>query len=381
MDKHELTQRVKRKANELGFALVGVASPEPPAHMDVFKEWLLAGRHGDMEYLSTERAVRRRADPKLIRPDCKSILILATPYNNPASAAMSEDDRAYGRVASYAWGKDYHDVLKPRLAAMVAYMEELVGYKIPNRWYTDTGPILERELAQRAGLGWIGKNTMLINPDHGSYFLLSEILLSIELEFDAPIVTDHCGTCTRCIEACPTSCIRPDRTLDATECISYLTIENKGAIDAELRAKIGDWIFGCDICQTVCPWNERFASERGDAAFAREHQWINLESELGLSTREFNAKFKTSPVQHSKRRGYLRNVAIALGNAKKPSSIASLHRVLRNESEPLVRGHAAWALGQIGGLAASAALHDAATAETDEWVREEIAAALSHIGG
>lgn len=381
MNKQELTQQIKRKANELGFALVGVTSPEPPAHTNVFEGWLRAGRHGDMEYLATKRSVHRRADPKHIRPECKSILVLGTPYSNPTRAEKPSDDKAYGRIASYAWGEDYHEVIKPRLALLVAYIEELVGREVSNRWYTDTGPILERELAQRAGLGWIGKNTMLINPERGSYFLLAEILLSIELEFDAAITTDHCGTCTRCIEACPTQCILPDRTLDATQCISYLTIESKGPIGAELRAKMGDWIFGCDVCQTVCPWNERFADERGDAAFAIEHQWVELETELQLKTRDFNAKFKRSPIQHTKRRGYLRNVAVALGNAKKPSSIAALQSSLSNETEPLARGHAAWALGQIGGRAASDALREAAKVERDDWVREEIEAALSRING
>jgi epoxyqueuosine reductase len=169
--------------------------------------------------------------------------------------------------------------------------------------------------------------------------------------------------------------------LDATQCISYLTIENKGGIDADLRAKMDAWIFGCDVCQTMCPWNERFAANDGDAAFSREHQYLPLESELELSVRDFNTKFKNSAVQHTKRRGYLRNVAVALGNARKPTSVPALKTVLNNEREPLVRGHAAWALGQIGGQAASAALRDAATAETDGWVREEIEAALGRIRG
>lgn len=381
MEKRDLTQRIKRKANELGFGLVGVTSAEPPAHTDVYARWLQAGRHGDMGYLASERAVQRRADPKRVLAECKSILVLGIPYGNPTSAAKPGDGKAYGRMAAYAWGEDYHEVLKPRLAALVAYIGELVGHEIANRGYTDTGPILERELAQRAGLGWIGKNTMLINPQAGSYFLLAEILLGIELELDAPITSDHCGTCRRCIEACPTGCILPERTLDATRCISYLTIEHKGAIDPELRASMGDWIFGCDVCQAVCPWNERFAASEGEAAFAGEHQWMHLESELELDAKDFNAKFKGSPVRRSKRRGYLRNVAVALGKARSSSAVQPLKQALLDEGEPLVRGHAAWALGQIGGQAASQALHQAAQAETDDGVRGEIAAALRRISG
>lgn len=379
MDTQRLTLAIKRKAKELGFTLVGVTSPEPPAHLDVYAGWLQAGRHGDMGYLATERAVQRRADPKRILPECKSILVLGIPYGNPASATKPSDGKAYGHIAAYAWGQDYHEVLKPRLASLVAYIEELVGKAVPNRWYTDTGPILEREVAQRAGLGWIGKNTLLINPQSGSYFLLAEILLGIDLEFDAPITSDHCGTCTRCIEACPTSCIMPDRTLDAARCISYLTIESKGEIPGGLRHQMSDWIFGCDVCQTVCPWNEHFAESEGDGAFGGEHQWVELENEMELSTADFNQKFKDSPIQRSKRRGYLRNVAVALGNSQKEAAVPALAQALRNETEPLVRGHAAWALAQIGGQAAEGALQKAAETELDTWVRWEIETGLGQL--
>jgi epoxyqueuosine reductase len=183
-----------------------------------------------MHYLAEERSRTRRADPRAILPECKSILVLAAPYADPKSAEASEEPGPGGRVAAYAWGDDYHNVFPPRLQELVEFIEEQVGISVPNRYYTDTGPILERDLAQRAGLGWIGKNTMLINPQRGSYFLLAEILLGLDLEPDPPFTTDHCGTCTRCIEACPTECILPDRTIDARRCISYLTIELKDDI-------------------------------------------------------------------------------------------------------------------------------------------------------
>ena len=229
---------------------------------------------------------------------------------------------------------------------LVAFIEAQVGAPIPNRWYTDTGPILERDLAQRAGLGWIGKNTCLINPRMGSTFFLSEILLDLELEPDPPFATDQCGTCTRCLDACPTQCILPDRTLEARRCISYLTIELKDEIPEDLRPLMGNWVFGCDVCQQVCPWN-RFAQE-ADPAFASQDMipLPILTEELHLAPEAFNHKFKRSPVKRAKRRGYLRNVSVALGNAGDPSALPALEAALE-DSEPMVREHAAWAIKNI----------------------------------
>src|SRR5689334_14162676 len=306
-----LKETIKQKANELGFILAGVTTPDPPPHYSTFENWLAKNHHGAMDYLATQRARARRADPHEILPECKSILVLATPYDPPISAKGKKIE-VKGEVASYAQGKDYHEVLPARMQELVQFIEAQVGGPIKNRWYTDTGPILERDLAQRAGIGWIGKNTCLIHPKHGSYFLLSEILLDFALEPDTPIVTDHCGTCTRCIQACPTDCILADRTLDAKHCISYLTIELKDDIPPELRDKLGDWTFGCDVCQMVCPWN-RFAVE-GDPAFEDKDSPHPLTEELTLTPQAFNSRFKRTPIQRAKRRGYLRNVAVVLGN-------------------------------------------------------------------
>lgn len=341
----DLKEQIKAKSKQLGFFLAGVTTPEPPSHFSTFEHWLAQGHHGAMDYLATDRSRTRRADPRAILPECKSILVLATPYNPPPlPEEPSVGANSTGRVASYAWGNDYHDILPARMKELVQFIEEQVGGSIRNRWYTDTGPILERDLAQRAGIGWIGKNTCLINPKHGSYVLLSEILLDLVLEPDPPFITDHCGTCTRCIEACPTDCILPNRTLDATRCISYLTIELKDGIPVELREKVGDWVFGCDICQTVCPWN-RFAAE-GDPAFGEKDPLHPLTEELTISTQEFNQRFKGSAFKRAKRRGFLRNLTVALGNTGDMLVLPVLQNAL-NDEEPMIREHAQWAIEKI----------------------------------
>ena len=342
-----LTQPIKSEAHRLGFALAGITTPEPPTHVSVYEDWLTLGRHGSMGYLADECAQTCRRDPRTILPGCRSILLLGMRHPVPAAAWPGEEIGFRGQVAAYACGRDYHLVLPERLKALSAFIEQLAGNPLPHRWYTDTGPILERDLAQRAGLGWIGKNTCLINPKAGSYFLLAEILLGIELEPDSPFTTDRCGTCNRCIEACPTGCILPDRTLDARRCISYLTIENKGEIPPDLRPQVGNWVFGCDVCQMVCPWN-RFAAAEYDRSLAPYPGLtsLDLRNELMLTPQEFNHKFKESPVQRSRRRGYLRNVAVALGNSGNPAGILPLEKALQ-DGEPLVRQHAGWALKQI----------------------------------
>jgi epoxyqueuosine reductase len=385
-----LKQAILTEAHRLGFDLAGVTSPDPPPHLDAFRSWLGAGRHAGMDYLATERSVERRSDPRRILPECRSILVLGMCYQ-PAGKGISADSPetgqetagriAAGKVAAYAWGEDYHQVIPARLEQLAAFIEGEAGRSLQYRAYTDTGPLLERDLAQRAGLGWIGKNTCLIHPRAGSYFFLAELLLDLELEPDPPFLEDRCGSCTRCLEACPTDCILPDRTLDAGRCISYLTIELKGSIMPELRPLMGEWVFGCDICQQVCPWNERFATEESLPEFAPRPGVArpDLVTELALSKEDFSRKFRGSPVKRAKRRGYLRNVAVALGNSKDSAAVPTLACALQEDPEPLVRAHAAWALGQIGGQAATAALQQAACAEGDRAVLEEIQTALDHL--
>ncbi len=348
MTPEELAHALKEKAGQLGFTLAGITTPDSPPHFQAYRNWIEEGRHGTMGYLADARALQRRSDPRQILPECRSILVLGIPYTNPQAVPPLNGSGPHGKVAAYAWGEDYHLVLPERLQALVDFLQDCVGHPLSNRWYTDTGPLLERDLAQRAGLGWIGKNTCLINPQRGSYFLLAEILLGIELPPDAPLATDHCGTCTRCIEACPTDCILPDRTLDARRCISYLTIEHKAGIPQELRPRMGNWVFGCDICQMVCPWNLRFAPPTGDPAFVprADVPQPGLRQELALTPQEFNLKFKGSPVKRAKYRGYLRNAAVTAGNAKDPILLPVLERS-KQAADPLLREHLDWAIQHL----------------------------------
>lgn len=392
-DPAALRAAVEAEARRLQFNFFGVTAPDPPPHLPVFDAWLEAGRHGEMAYLASERSRLRRADPKQILPECRSILALGVRYASSqeaqTSGAAAPDNRPFGRTAAYAWGDDYHEVLEARLQSLAAFIEQTVGAPVPNRYYTDSGPLLERDLAQRAGLGWIGKNTCLIHPEHGSYFLLAEMLLGVDLAPDAPFVADRCGSCTRCLQACPTGCILPDRTIDAQRCISYLTIELKGPIPVELRPQIGDWIFGCDVCQQVCPWNVRAAHRAApspdatvaDAGFFSRSDVSrpDLLAELALTPEAFNRKFKRSPVRRTKRRGYLRNVAIALGNQGDPAAVSSLARALEKDGEVFVRGAAAWALGQLGGSQAQRSLEAALAREQDPSVLAEMGSALANI--
>ncbi len=245
---------IKAEAKNLGFSLTGITSTDTPDHFGVFEAWLAAGYHADMKYLSRADTVAKRKQPKELMPECKSIICLAFPYPN-ANFLQPNENQLTSRIASYAWLPDYHLTIPILINEFIERIENKLGRNINYKAFTDSAPILERDIAQRAGLGWIGKNSCLIHPDQGSFFLLAEVFTDIELEIDQPLLADRCGSCTRCLEACPTHCILPDRTIDANRCISYLTIENKGPIPRDLRKYTGNWVFGCDICQMVCPWN------------------------------------------------------------------------------------------------------------------------------
>ncbi len=371
---------VKAEAFHLGFSLCGIAAAQPQAqHAAVYEDWLTAGYHAQMDYLAAENARERRTDLSLTLPGVRTVLTVALPYPNPTCTSAPPDGHLRGHIAAYAWGQDYHQLIPPRLNQLAAFLQTRLGLPLAHRAYTDTGPILERAWGQQAGLGWFGKNSCLIHPRSGSAFLLGELLLSAELTPDPPWKADRCGSCTRCLDACPTGCISPNRTLDARRCLSYWTIEHKGAIPVQLRPSLGNWVFGCDICQQVCPWNQHAAPSTVDAAFdfTPEEAFPDLLDALHLSSVDFNRRFRRTPLSRAKRRGFLRNAAVALGNLGDPAAVPILIQTLEREPEPLVRGHAAWALGQLHHPHVRPALERAQSADPDPSVRREAAGALA----
>lgn len=374
----DIATRIKAKAKELGFPLAGITTPSPPEHFYLYKQWIEQGYHASMNWMASEKALQRRNHPEQVLPGCRSILVLGMPYLPNKPSLQNQKNR--GRIASYAWGDDYHNVIPPLLGQLVTYINTLLGTSVSARWYTDTGPVLERELGQRAGLGWIGKNSCLINPHIGSYFFIAEIFLDIALPPDNPFKSDHCGSCHRCIDACPTNCILPNRTIDSSRCISYLTIEHREAIPKTQRKALNDWLFGCDICQQVCPWNERFATTSVHPAFEARGEIIQLDLSdvLQLSAAAFSTCFKGSAIKRTKRRGLLRNAAIVAGNTKSAKAFPALIIAL-TDVEPLVREHAAWALGEFGSTEAKHHLLAAAPNEQHPDVRRAIHQALEKI--
>jgi epoxyqueuosine reductase len=371
-----LREQITAEATALGFDLVGIASAEPLAHGGRLRAWVAQGFAGEMGYMS--RDVERRVDPSRVLPEVRSIIVLGMNYYT--SAAVPEVSSGRGWISRYSWGQDYHTVLGDKLKALVAFIRDLDGPDVRARWYVDTGPILERELAWRAGLGWPGKNTNLINRRLGSWLLLGAILLDRELAYDAP-ATAHCGTCTRCLIACPTRALVAPGVLDARRCISYLTIELRGSIPRELRPLLGTHIFGCDICQAVCPWNRK-APESSDPAFLPRAGFAapELIPLLRLSDDEFRARFRGSPITRAKRRGLLRNVAVALGNLRDVRALPALEAAL-HDAEPVIRSHAAWALGRLGGSGARGVLRAALSTERDVDVQAEMTLALTEVAG
>lgn len=371
-------EMLKAEARRLGFSHLGITALDSTPHAPAYLDWLERDWHASMAYLCTPRAVELRLNPQQVFPPARSLIIVTAAHPLPSTPNKAKGQTGYGLVAAYARGIDYHSLLPPQMRRLVQWIQNEIDPRAQAAVYTDTGPILERDFASRAGLGWIGKNTCLINPQAGSYLFLAEIFLSTPLEPDNPFDQDLCGTCRRCIEACPTSCISEARSLDARRCISYLTIENKGEISPELRPLIGSHIFGCDICQQVCPWNQKIKAAlptplfQSDPALAE----LDLAATLRLSPQEFNLRYRSTPLMRAKRRGLLRSAAVVAGNQRAEEALPALMVILQEEFEPLVRAHAAWALGQFNNRAAFATLEKALETESDPTVLAEIRSVL-----
>jgi len=375
-DKASLSARIKEEAQKLGLGLVGISPVKPSRHEEFFSDWLRKGFGGELGYLKRTEELRR--DPTKLVPWARSVVSVGMNYGT-AFPRPRELHGKRGWISRYAWGDDYHDILKERLESLLGKVREISPGPVQGRAFVDSGPVLERELAGVAGIGWIGKNTHLISPRRGSWFFLGELFLDLELNYDRPI-RERCGKCDLCLKACPTGAFLGPYILDARRCISYLTIELKGAIPRHLRPLLGNHIFGCDSCQEVCPYNVAAVPTEEKAYHPREGLYApELAPLLSLSEEDFRRRFRGSPILRAKRRGFLRNVAVALGNLKNPEAVPHLSRALKDE-EPLVRSHAAWALGQIGTPEARAALRRQLEIESEAEVRGEIEKALNELG-
>lgn len=342
-----LTEMLKQQAREQGFELIGVSGARPPVGLDRFLDWLEQGYAGQMQYL--EKGAAARSSPESVLPGVRSIVMLGISYHQPQVRQQSTPE-LHGRVATYALGCDYHPLLWAKLNTLTAWLDEQAP-GTQSRGVVDTAPLLERDFARLAGLGWFGKNTMLINKKMGSFFLLAALLTTAELDIDQPHVTSHCGTCTACLDACPTQAFPEPGVLDASKCISYFTIELKGKIPVEHRPGIGDWAFGCDICQDVCPWNRKAPAGQQTELLSASWQsgsmkTMDLIALLEMSVQEFREHFRDTALWRTKRQGLLRNACIVLGNQGDQRAIPALEHI-RQENDDVVREAASWALGQI----------------------------------
>ncbi len=368
----EITNWLKQRASELGFQLSGACAAASPPGASRFDEWLAEGYAGEMHYLSERRDAYQ--DPNRVLEGVRSLLVLGMAYRTAEPARASPGQ---GRVSTYAWGEqDYHQVMRSRLHQLADDLREKAP-EAKTRCTVDTAPILERDFARMAGIGWIGKNTLLINKPRGSYYFLGALLTDLELVYDQPMEVDHCGTCTACLDACPTDAFPEPFVLDARRCISYLTIESRSPVPMSLREGVGDWLFGCDDCQDVCPWNKKPVSSEESAFMPLAGMNpVELAELFTMEDEHFRERFRHTPLWRAHREGLLRNAAIVLGNCPTEEALPALVKGLGDE-HPMVRGASAWALGQLASDAATVALEARAVFESDASVLEEITQALA----
>ncbi len=362
---------IQSEVESAGFVLLGIHPPIPPPHYPAFISWIDQDLHAEMDWMAKPHSLHLRENPALLLPGCRSLISLAVRHpQSPAKNPM----RGRGRVASYALAADYHRVLPPLLKTLGRKISRMAGRDAKIKVFVDSSPILERDQASMSGLCWVGKNTCLISPELGSFLLLAEILLDIDLSFSERQESDRCGTCRRCIDACPTACIRPDRLIDAGRCISYLTIEHKGAIPAELRPSLGDLIFGCDVCQTVCPWNQKPARQTISSIFdpILRTGYLDLADELHISQDEFSQRYNGLPIIRSGFENHIRNAIICAGNSQMEELVPALGDILANSPSFLLRGHAAWALGRLASFQSRIMLNAALKKEDHPEVENEI---------
>ncbi|MBI2871817.1 MAG: tRNA epoxyqueuosine(34) reductase QueG [Chloroflexi bacterium] len=364
---------VKLLAREMGFDAVAVASAGPLLRGDAAVARVRQGLMDGLPWFTEERA-RRASRPGELLPGARSVISVAMSYTAPAATRPESGLR--GKVARYARGEDYHRVMKRRLKSLVEALERRAGRPVRARIFVDDGPMLDRAAAEAAGVGWFGKNTLIVTPGLGSWVFLGQAVTDLELEQDTPL-RKSCGSCHICMDRCPTGAIVASYVVDNRRCISFLTIENRGPIPVELRPLVGDWVFGCDICQEVCPVNRKAAPTREAAFYVRNGgmSTLDLVGLLDMSEAEYQERFRGSAIKRARRVGLQRNACVALGNLRDPAAVPALTRALQH-GEPLVRGHAAWALGRIGGGAARRALEQSLVREENIYVRQEIEAAL-----
>jgi epoxyqueuosine reductase len=375
----QLTTTVKEFASECGFDLVRIASAgEFAGDRSIALERINSGLMDGLPWYTPDR-VRRGSDPEQLLPGARSIICLGLNYfpDEPQQQPDLGHPSPRGKVARYARGRDYHRIIKKRMRDYVAGLSQRLECEVAARWYVDDGPMLDRAAANRAGLGWFGKNTNVLTPQLGSWVFLGQIVTDLPLDPDPPL-TKTCGSCVRCIEACPTGAIVAPYVVDNSRCISHLTIENRGSIPVELRPLMLDWVFGCDICQEVCPVNRKAQPTRNRELGNRELATLELVELLALTQEEFLRRFQGTPIMRAKLTGLKRNACVALGNLKDPRAVAALGDAA-TQAEPLVRSHAAWALGRIGGQQAHSTLTKAAATETELEVLEEVRAALANL--